>query len=256
MRKLIHLITIAMALIAMATASEAKTPKKKPVAEVETFAEETMESAKLVVDPATAPKAIEAGATLPGEAIEAAAETTAAPVAALPKVEINKLPENEIPVLAQVKDAKKAEGGGFARLMATLGVLVVVLGGASFGLKRWMGKAKSAKTNTRIKVLTQHHLGPKKSLAIIALLPLHATQEATNDLLIIDKSMNINGVVFRLRTNSVLAAFKVRTLCFTSLTIFVSALSVDITLFSLGFDLTLLIFFGLCFSSFSFKNNS
>lgn len=167
MRKLIHLITIAMALIAMATASEAKTAKKKPVAEVETFAEETMESAKLVVDPATAPKAIEAGATLPGEAIEAAAETSAAPVAALAKVEINKLPENEIPVLAQVKDAKKAEGGGFARLMATLGVLVVVLGGASFGLKRWMGKAKGAKTNTRIKVLTQHHLGPKKSLAII-----------------------------------------------------------------------------------------
>lgn len=169
MRKFIQLLTIAMALIAMASASEAKTAKRKPVVEAETFAEETMEPAKLVVDPTVA------GPTLPGESLEAAvpvaagsATVSAQPAApVIPKAELNKLPENEIPVLAQAKDAKKSDSSGLARLMATLGVLVVLLGGVSFGLKRWMSKSKGQNKNTRIKVLTQHHLGPKKSLAIV-----------------------------------------------------------------------------------------
>lgn len=81
--------------------------------------------------------------------------------------ETAKLAEDQIPVLVNAKEEKKSAGGAFQRIMITLAVLTVILGGAVFGLKRW-GKRNSALTaGTRIKVLTQHHLGPKKSLAII-----------------------------------------------------------------------------------------
>jgi flagellar protein FliO/FliZ len=83
------------------------------------------------------------------------------------KVDTAKMKESEIPVLTNSKDVKKGAGGQFQRLIITLGVLFTVLGGAVFALKRWTAKAGSKSTNTRIQILTQHHLGPKKSLAII-----------------------------------------------------------------------------------------
>lgn len=109
------------------------------------------------------------------EGIEKIPETTTSDVtdeqasaeAKLSSEEINKLPESEIPVLANVKAEKKEAGGNFHRILMTLGVLVITLGAVSFGLKRWASKSKSQTQTTKIKVLTQHHLGPKKSLAII-----------------------------------------------------------------------------------------
>ncbi len=174
MKKFFHAyitpIMIGLALIAMATAAEAA-PKKKakaaPVAEVQEPVDEAFE-AKLVVDPNMAAEkpAMEAQVTLPGENLETAPVLAVVPTPA-PTPDVNKAAESEIPVLASAKEAKKAEGGQFARLMATLGILAVALGGASYGLKRWMAKSGATKQNTRIKVLTQHHLGPKKSIAII-----------------------------------------------------------------------------------------
>jgi flagellar protein FliO/FliZ len=83
------------------------------------------------------------------------------------KIDVNKLPENQIPVLAEVKDAKKSSNDQFYRIMATLGILAVGLGAALFGLKKWSAKSGGRNINTKIKVLTTHHLGPKKSVAII-----------------------------------------------------------------------------------------
>lgn len=83
------------------------------------------------------------------------------------KVDTSKMPENEIPVLTSTKSAKKAEGGMMERIMITLGVLAVALGAAAFGLKRWAAKSGAKNQNTKIKVLTQHMMGPKKSLAIV-----------------------------------------------------------------------------------------
>ena len=170
-----HIAMIAVATFATMTPAFAgkPLPKKTKVIEATTLPEETAANdldAKLVVDPNlnSKPVAMEASATLPLETMEAPAAVPAAvPVSALPKADVNKLPENQIPVLANTKETKKAEGGTLYRLMATLGVLAALLGAATFGLKRWMKTSGQNKENTRIKMLTQHHLGPKKSLAII-----------------------------------------------------------------------------------------
>lgn len=128
-------------------------------------ADELIPPAKLVVEESPAvSSAIEvADATDLGPAV-----TETESVAALPsKEEIAKLPENEIPVLTGAKQAKRAEGGYLSRLMVTLGVLTVVVGGAFFALRRWANRSVADTKSPKIKVITQHALGPKKSLAII-----------------------------------------------------------------------------------------
>lgn len=139
--------------------------------------EETDFGGSLVVNPA--PSAADVGIEVSAPA-SALANTNAAnsdpkepaktdESAAAPVVpgDTAKLPEDKIPVLASVKETQKAEGSQWARVMITLGVLVAVLGAVSFALKRWMRKSNSPGQGTKIRVLTQHHLGPKKSLAII-----------------------------------------------------------------------------------------
>lgn len=93
---------------------------------------------------------------------KAADEATALPV----PEKTAKLPEHQIPVLTNTK-AKKSQESNFGRLMITLGVLAILLGATLFGLKRWSARGTKQAQTTRIKVLTQHHLGPKKSVAII-----------------------------------------------------------------------------------------
>lgn len=77
-------------------------------------------------------------------------------------------PESEIPVLASGVGERKQASSGIERLVITLFVLCVVLAAAIFGLKKWSVRRKAgANSPTKIQVLTQHYLGPKKSLAII-----------------------------------------------------------------------------------------
>ena len=97
--------------------------------------------------------------------ITAGANMTAGTTAS--KIDTNKLPEDQIPVLASAKEEKKSSSSPWQRILVTLGVLVLVFFGLSFGLKRWMARRNSSNQNTRIRVLTQHHVGPKKSLMII-----------------------------------------------------------------------------------------
>lgn len=75
--------------------------------------------------------------------------------------------ESEIPVLATVKSEKKDSSAGLEKLVLTLFVLCALLGGALFAIKKWAEKKTKQKPNTKIQILTQHHLGPKKSIAII-----------------------------------------------------------------------------------------
>lgn len=80
----------------------------------------------------------------------------------------DKRPESEIPVFADKAEVKKAGGSSLERLMITLAVVCAILGAALFGLKRWAARrGKNVSSPTKINILTQHHLGPKKSLAII-----------------------------------------------------------------------------------------
>lgn len=139
------------------------TPNAMGAKAVDAAGEDAPIAAKLVVDSAGEAEAA-ASAKIDGAALPAGA--AAAPEAPA-KAEVAKLPESQIPVLTAGKSAKKAEGGSLNRILITLGVLTAVLAGAVFGLKRWASRGGNKKPTNRIKILTQHPLGSKKSLAII-----------------------------------------------------------------------------------------
>lgn len=87
---------------------------------------------------------------------------------AKPVVVNDKRAESEIPVFADKVEAKKASGSSLERLMISLVVVCAILGASLLGLKRWSARrGKNIASPTKINVLTQHYLGPKKSLAII-----------------------------------------------------------------------------------------
>lgn len=81
-------------------------------------------------------------------------------------VEGKELSESEIPVLAGVKKESKASSS-LSRMLISLGVVLLVGLGAFLGLKRFQHKGLLKSNHTSIKMLTQHYIGPKKSLAII-----------------------------------------------------------------------------------------
>ncbi len=85
----------------------------------------------------------------------------------LTKEEINSLKESEIPVLSKsgVANTDK-KTNTTARVVLSLVVVFGLLAAFGFYAKRNFAKAPKNKNN-QIKVLTQHYLGPKKSLAII-----------------------------------------------------------------------------------------
>lgn len=91
--------------------------------------------------------------------VNATSETT-------PIVDKEKAAENEIALHLDKKDAKAAESSPFARVLFGLVVLAALTGGAWYYMRhsRKLGTNKSA---NHIKIVSQHWLGPKKSLAII-----------------------------------------------------------------------------------------
>jgi flagellar protein FliO/FliZ len=181
---------------AQAAVKKKHVEKAKPAAkeeeaaapEVETMSSEDAMPVKLVVDPATAAANTDplaagvpqvaptdaTGAEVPAAAMASATQTesqtatnTTTSTKSSSALDVNKAAENEIPVLAHAKETKHVSTFEYGRLVITLGVLAIFLGGASFALRRWANKKGGKNNNTRIKILTQHHLGPKKSLAII-----------------------------------------------------------------------------------------
>ncbi|MGE3759412.1 MAG: flagellar biosynthetic protein FliO, partial [Pseudobdellovibrionaceae bacterium] len=80
--------------------------------------------------------------------------------------EIAKKNENEIPVLAST-GKKEVETSSNTKVLATLGILLITFLAGFVGIKKWSGKVGKSPKQTQIKVLTQHYLGPKRSLAIV-----------------------------------------------------------------------------------------
>ncbi len=106
------------------------------------------------------------GAGVLAKTAEANDEST--PIAIAQAAMKDKRAESEIPVFIDKAEAKKASGPNLEKLVMTLFVVCALLGAALFGLKRWAARrGKNIASPTKIQVLTQHHLGPKKSLAII-----------------------------------------------------------------------------------------
>ncbi len=86
----------------------------------------------------------------------------------LGKVDIVKKSENEIPVLASKKaSAKEGSGSTISRLAISLGIVCCFAIGLIFFARWWSKNNKLQTPKSKIRVLNQHHLGPKKSLAII-----------------------------------------------------------------------------------------
>jgi flagellar protein FliO/FliZ len=76
-------------------------------------------------------------------------------------------PENEIPLkIAQAgkSDAQSASG---QKAIFTIGILLALAGAGYYAVRRFSHANKPGKSNMQIKILSQHYLGPKKSLAVI-----------------------------------------------------------------------------------------
>jgi flagellar protein FliO/FliZ len=77
------------------------------------------------------------------------------------------LKESEIPVLTKPEVKKEASKSPYARLILSF-VIIVLFGAAMAMISRWW-KKKTARSddNNKIRMVTQHFLGPRKSLAIV-----------------------------------------------------------------------------------------
>ena len=76
------------------------------------------------------------------------------------------LSENEIPLNLHDKKKAQAEDSSVFRILLTLSMLGVLGTGAFFFIRKYK-TPRALKHQTQIKVIQQHHLGPKKSLAIV-----------------------------------------------------------------------------------------
>lgn len=119
------------------------------------------EAASPAADQATA--AVVNPASEEGAAVTAGA-TEAASTTAVPKIDNRK--ESEIPLNLEGKKKASEDSSSLFRIVMSLAVLGVVGTGAFIFLRKY-SVPKASKHQTQIKVLQQHYLGPKKSLAIV-----------------------------------------------------------------------------------------
>ena len=106
-----------------------------------------------------------AAASIEDQAVQAAADASAKTAdAAKPKTELK---ESEIPVLTETPKQAKSEGGFMWRLLASMGILAVVAGALIFASKRYTKGKNVGGQKTRIEIVHQLHLGPKRSVALL-----------------------------------------------------------------------------------------
>jgi len=100
----------------------------------------------------------------PAVAASAVASPAAVETAAVPGA---KLAEDQIPL--NIETAKKpAEGGSTtAKALMSMAIILILTGSGYYFVRRYKFSNTINKSNMQIKVLSQHYLGPKKSLAII-----------------------------------------------------------------------------------------
>lgn len=75
--------------------------------------------------------------------------------------------ENEIPVLMGAAEEKKARTNPLVRMLISLLIILTVAAAVVVGTRKWSKYNNPTGSQAKIKVLTQHSLGPKKNLAII-----------------------------------------------------------------------------------------
>lgn len=98
---------------------------------------------------------------------EDAAVTAQASITPISAAEAAKLNEDQIPLsIGATKKAAESTSGTAKALMSMMIVLILIASTYYF-VRRYKFSNTINKSNTRIQVLSQHFLGPKKSLAII-----------------------------------------------------------------------------------------
>ena len=60
----------------------------------------------------------------------------------------------------------QAKSMGF-RVVTSLFIVLIFLGAAAYGFKKWPGAKKIVQKSRAIEVVAQHHLGPRRSLAVV-----------------------------------------------------------------------------------------
>jgi len=76
-------------------------------------------------------------------------------------------PENEIPLKIIEAGKNDNQQASNQKAIFTIGILIILAGASYYAIRRFSHTSKPGKSNMQIKVLSQHYLGPKKSLAII-----------------------------------------------------------------------------------------
>lgn len=77
------------------------------------------------------------------------------------------MPEDQIPLKMDSIDKAGDKNSGGQKFILTMGILIGLAGAGYYVVRRYSHKSKQGQSNMQIKILSQHYLGPKKSLAIV-----------------------------------------------------------------------------------------
>ncbi len=99
------------------------------------------------------------------QALDQAPESTPSEAAAAKPKEAKA--ESEIPLFAQKEEVTKTEGRFIWRLLASMGFIVIIGGVMIFAGRKWSAQRNKGGEKTRIELMHQFQLGPKRSLALI-----------------------------------------------------------------------------------------
>ncbi len=89
------------------------------------------------------------------------------PLTATPVKVKKNLPESQIPVFLSKSNPLQTSINPWGRLLLSFLIIGIVGGGMMFFARWYSGKHRKNGDPNKIRVLTQHHLGPKKTLAIV-----------------------------------------------------------------------------------------
>jgi flagellar protein FliO/FliZ len=80
------------------------------------------------------------------------------------------LSEAEIPVLTETANKKAPQevtAQPLRKMIISLGIILSAILGAAYAARRWFINKKTSAPTTQIRIISQHYLGPRKSLAIV-----------------------------------------------------------------------------------------
>lgn len=78
-----------------------------------------------------------------------------------------KLAEDQIPLTIETGRKSTSEGSSTTKAVLSAFIIIALIGTSYYFVRRYKVSNTVNKSNMKIKVLTQHYLGPKKSLAIV-----------------------------------------------------------------------------------------